>query len=532
MGFYPPSVLAVRLALPAELRVRRETPCYRADGMHRVCENQCSLPGRSIGPGPQARAAGVQVHGVEFSARAHGAPGPAGCPRARREAPCYRAGRMRRVRANQRRPAAAHSTARQGALPPAARGSLQPSGAPRGKPRSCRRPGPAITAPAVLAWGIAAAGKQRPASPHPLAPLLGLRAARKQRRAARSRLRRLRSGPAAPASGLACGPPLSAASGQAVHATAAPTRRRRRRARRKEAPVTTPAQSRGLVTAVACTAWSLAGGASPPPSPPPPCGRGSARRGTCGRPCPLRAPRPRRSPWRGRRARGRTATGAPYARMASTPPGRAGAPLPRAAPGLGGRRAPGRCAGAGVAFAPGPGCGRSPWPPRGARKAGAGATARTPGRCGSRWHRGRCPSCGPFARSGFAPRPVPRPAPRPDRRRRPTSASKASKGDWSPLGPPNRAPTARGKVHSGPTRAGAIRAAACRGRGAACRAPLAPRPVPVLRAVRSAWSCTAVRASARAPLAGDGLNPARFAPRRCAAGCAGGLTPPPARGSG
>ena len=75
----------------------------------------------------------------------------------------------------------------------------------------------------------------------------------------------------------------------------------------------------------------------------------------------------------------------------------------------------------------------------------------------------------------------------------------------------------------------------CRGPRLARRAGAArpaPRPVPVLRAVRSAGSGTSAGASARAPLAGDGLNPARFAPRRCAAGCAGGLTPPPARGSG
>jgi len=48
----------------------------------------------------------------------------------------------------------------------------------------------------------------------------------------RARLRRLRSGPAAPASGLACGPPLSAASGRPVHARPAPPRRRNRRASR------------------------------------------------------------------------------------------------------------------------------------------------------------------------------------------------------------------------------------------------------------------------------------------------------------
>jgi hypothetical protein len=61
---------------------------------------------------------------------------------------------------------------------------------------------------------------------------------------------------------------------------------------------------------------------------------------------------------------------------------------------------------------------------------------------------------------------------------------------------------------------------------------MAPRTRHVLRAVRSSGSGSAAGASARAPRSGVGVNPARFAPRRCAAGCAGGLTPPPDRGSG
>ena len=150
-----------------------------------------------------------------------------------------------------------------------------------------------------------------------------------------------------------------------------------------------------------------------PPEPPAPLRPGVRALDTGARPCPLRAPRPRRSPWRGRRARGRTATGAPYARMASAPPRRAGAPLPRAAPGLG-RRAPGRCAVAGGrAFS-------APWrrlrpvavAPRGARqglcrgprlarRAGAARAGTAAG----------APSCGPFARPVLAPRPVLRPAP-------------------------------------------------------------------------------------------------------------------------
>ena len=227
----------------------------------------------------------------------------------------------------------------------------------------------------------------------------------------RARLRRLRSGPAFNRRrqrrlGLACGPPLSSAkrSGGARNPRARPSAHTSRQPQRSgcHAACTKPRP----VTAVACTAWSLAGGRCPPRDPPPPCGRGSARstpvRGHARYGHPGRAARPG-----AKSARGRTAAAAPYARMAATPSRRAGAPLPRAAPGLGGRRAPGRCAGAGVAFAPGPGCGRSPRPPRSARQAGAGAAARTPGRCRSRQPAahgrpaGRCPSCGPFVRPGL-----------------------------------------------------------------------------------------------------------------------------------
>ena len=43
--------------------------------------------------------------------------------------------------------------------------------------------------------------------------------------------------------------------------------------------------------------------------------------------------------------------------------------------------------------------------PHGLQPAGAGVLP-----AARRWHRGRCPSCGPLVRPGFAPRPVPRPA--------------------------------------------------------------------------------------------------------------------------
>ena len=55
---------------------------------------------------------------------------------------------------------------------------------------------------------------------------------------------------------------------------------------------------------------------------------------------------------------------------------------------------------------------------------------------------------------------------------------------------------------------------------------------PVLRAVRSSGFGMTAGVPARAPLAVAGVNPARFAPRRFAAGCAGGLPPATARGSG
>ena len=105
--------------------------------------------------------------------------------------------------------------------------------------------------------GIAATRTQRRVSPHPPPARLGALAFGAPACGAFAPGRRR------PQAGLPVALRSAPQSGQAVHATAAPTRRRRRRARREEAPVTPPAQSRGLVTPVACTAWSLAGGAMP-----------------------------------------------------------------------------------------------------------------------------------------------------------------------------------------------------------------------------------------------------------------------------
>jgi hypothetical protein len=144
-------------------------------------------------PDPQAGTAGVQVqgvlsalHGVEPPAVLTGAPGSASRAPGQGRSPLlsgwYDA---QGSRVSHRRPphparqsraapvARGLLPARQGALPPAARGSLQPSAAPRGKPRSGRRPGPATTVPAVLARGDRATRKQRRVSLHPPAALLG-----------------------------------------------------------------------------------------------------------------------------------------------------------------------------------------------------------------------------------------------------------------------------------------------------------------------------------------------------------------------
>jgi len=233
----------------------------------------------------------------------------------------------------------------------------------------------------------------------------------------RARLRRLRSGPASTggAGGALVSPVALRSASQAVRlreASPAPGRRRMRRASREEAAVTPHAQSRVLSRGLPPSAWSLAGGASPPPRPPAPCGRGSAR------PAPAASHARYGHPGRAARpgaqsARGRTAPGAPYARMASTPSRRAGALFPRAAPGLGGRRAPGRYAVAGGrAFS-------APWPRL--RPVAVTPPRRYEGRCGgsrlARRCRSRCTAAG--ARLAGRPGTCSRPAASASARARP-----------------------------------------------------------------------------------------------------------------
>ena len=233
------------------------------------------------------------------------------------------------------------------------------------------------------------------------------------------------------------------------------------------------------VTALACTGRTIPGGRNAPPRPPAPLRgvvRAQRRRrqampatGTTAAPLApaRRAPGVAPHPWHPERA------------WLEAPSGRAARRFSARATPLGGRRAPGRCAGAGVASAPGPGCGRSPHPPlsapgglcRGVRlarravplRACTTVTARLAGRSVVRFlHPGRCP--------GPRPRPIAGGAPLPQAR-----------GD---TGPPLDPPTERLRRAEACTparpRAVPLRAAACRGRGAACRAPLAPRPAACL----------------------------------------------------
>ena len=265
----------------------------------------------------------------------------------------------------------------------------------------------------------------------------------------RARLRRLRSGPAAPRARGAVLPVALRSASQADRlreATAAPLRSAHPSRQARRAPVTPRAHSRLRVTAVASLRLESCRGGFAAPEPPAPLRPAGRALDAGGRPCPLRAPRPRRSPWR--------------------------------------KRAPG--------VAP------QPWHPTHAW------LRDRPGALGPRHHARGCrrpggPSCSRPLRRGW-------------RRVR----------SWPRLRPVAVAP--RGGVtgrcgghgsHAGPVP---------RRAGTAAGARLAGRP--------GTCSGTTAGASARAPLAGDGLNPARFAPRRSAAGGAGGLTPSPARGSG
>ena len=175
-------------------------------------------------------------------------------------------------------------------------------------------------------------------------------------------------------------------------------------------------------------------------------------------------------------------------------------------------------------------------PPIARGLARTGGAARTTPSAASGLHRVHGPSCGPFGRPVLAARPRLGPRPWPDRRQRraaPQASKQGSKGGLVPPWTPQ--PSAYGARQRarrpGPTRGFRSQPHAGAGvRPAAHRWHHGRRLV--LRAVRSSGSGSAVGASARAPRSGVGVNPARFAPRRCAAGCAGGLTPPPDRGSG
>ena len=170
-------------------------------------------------------------------------------------------------------------------------------------------------------------------------------------------------------------------------------------------------------------------------------------------------------------------------------------------------------------------------PPSARGPVGVGGAARTTRPAAAGLHRVHGPSCGPFGRLILAARP--RLGPRsPIAGDAPPPQARKLGGTGPPLDPPTE--RLRRAAACTPARPGAVPSdpAARRGRSAACGAPMAPRSRLVLRAVRSSGFGSAAGASARAPRSVAGVNPARFAPRRCAAGCAGGLTPTPDRGSG
>ena len=122
--------------------------------------------------------------------------------------------------------------------------------------------------------------------------------------------------------------------------------------------------------------------------------------------------------------------------------------------------------------------------------------------------------------------------PRPGGRRAPgrcaVAGGRAFSAPWRRLRPVAAAP--RGGVTAGAggrgSHAGLVPFAA------ACGARLAPRPVPVLRAVRSTWFAPRPVLRPARPWLATASTPLASLRRRHAAGCAGGFTPPPARGSG
>ena len=379
------------------------------------------------------------------------------CLRARREVPFYRAGRIHRGRANQRRPAAAHSTARQAALQAGARRfpPARSAAPPWSGTLACLRSPAAISLPppagacttevtAVLAWGVAAPRAKQEArgrSPPGCAPRAALRRASRGAplAAACGAFAPGRRRPARQAAGRSCLWP----SAQLRKRTAgARTRRARPSAQpsRQPKPAVTPhAQSR------ACHGGCMhrlnhTGGAKRPPETPRPPAAGVRALSTCGRPCPPRpAAPPRSDPCPSRQGARRSAAGLSAHGFDTARARRAKVFFAR--PGRGGRRATlRRC--------------RADW--RKLRQIGP-AAVRAPAR----------PS--PRAGSPAAPQEESRGPPA----RTTSGGTEASKqgGTSPPLGPPGRAPKRAPPPRRAPSGS------------AACGAPMAPRPVPVLQAV-------------------------------------------------
>jgi hypothetical protein len=350
------------------------------------------------------------------------------------------------------------------------------------------RPGPllihspepwTVPEPAVLARGIGATRKQRRVSPHPPAALLGALAAGAPACGAFAAARRR------PQAGLPVGLRSAPQAVRLRAATAAPLRSAHPSRQARRAPVTPRAHSRLRVTPLASLRLESCRGASPPRPPAPlrPADRAPRHRT---RPCPLRAPRPRRSPWRAERQGSHRTRGTLRAHGFNPVQARS----PRAIMSAGCRR-PG-----------GPSCARPRrrrWRARVQRAlAPAAAGRRGPprrrqGRCGGRGsHAGpAAASAGPAAGVRCARRPTAFPAPRP--------------------GPSPRAPLARHGLN--PAHCAARRQAA-----AGCAGGLTPS-----RARGSSWGSPR-RVVRPAPL--FTRRPPRPAPRARPQASKGGAPPP------
>ena len=294
----------------------------------------------------------------------------------------------------------------------------------------------------------------------------------------RARLRRLRSGPASTggAGGALVSPVALRSASQSGQAPggkprARPSAHASRQPRRGgcHAACTKPRPVTGLAS---LRLESCRGGFAAPETPRP-LRPGVRAPGTGGQPCPLRAPRPRRSPWRAERQGSHRTRGTLRAHGFDPVQARRRA-IPARRPRPGGpscARPLRRGWRARVQRALAPAAAGRRDPPEAVRRPVRGVTARTP--VPLAMHRGRCPSCGP-SRHLFPPRGQCL-GPRPARAHRPapvlTAAPQASKGGTRPpLDPPGERPSGR-------------RQQGARLRSAACGALTAPRSVPVLRAV-------------------------------------------------